>query len=265
MKIYRIMDDDSGASVGTLLYYENSRAFIIELVEGLDEWTAPLLLTAFVKKGILTIPRNISELWVRERVIPADRQNIGAILSNHRLKTYDEIKLLELSEGRCCQDSLYIQRIEELPDYVVERQKTNLVECLVAEAGYLLCFFADHTSRKIYAQELAHLEGMNKVLKNMPLFLSGRVGMGGYFLTFDNTYDVPAADLYRMGAQIPLGLEDMILFVHRNVYDTSQSCEELDCSRQNVDYLVKQGLITPVKKDVKGKLFLKSDVQRVEW
>lgn len=50
--------------------------------------------------------QRISLLWARERVIPSGRQNIGSILSNHRLKGYDEMKLLELSEERCSRDSL---------------------------------------------------------------------------------------------------------------------------------------------------------------
>ena len=56
MKIYEIFDDENKISIGVLLYYEKQRSFIIELQDNLDEWSAPLLLTNFVKKGIYTIP-----------------------------------------------------------------------------------------------------------------------------------------------------------------------------------------------------------------
>ena len=64
-------------------------------------------LQAMSKKKIYTIPRDISFLWVKERVIPSGRQNIKAILTQHHMETYDEIVILEISEGRCSQDSLY--------------------------------------------------------------------------------------------------------------------------------------------------------------
>ena len=92
MRIFEIYDEELARSVGSLLYYEKEHSFIIELEEWLDEWTAPLLFTDFVKKKQYTIPRDISLLWVRERIIPSNRQNINSILTQHRLKEYDEMK-----------------------------------------------------------------------------------------------------------------------------------------------------------------------------
>ena len=107
MKIYEILDRENELSIGTLIYYKKSRTFIIELQGYLDEWNAPLLMTSFVKRGIFTIPRDISLMWVRERIIPSGRQNIGMILNTHKLKEYDEMTFLEKSGGVCSQDSLY--------------------------------------------------------------------------------------------------------------------------------------------------------------
>ena len=90
----------------------------IELADRLDEWEAPLLFQGLVKKGIYTVPGAISALWVRERVIPNGRQNIGSILKNAKLKEYNEMALLKLSKGKCSQDGCYIEEIagEELPE-----------------------------------------------------------------------------------------------------------------------------------------------------
>ena len=68
--------------------YEKEKSFIIELTDSLDEWNAPLLFTNLVKKRIYTVPRDLSLLWVKERIIPSGRQNIRDILNNHkRLKS----------------------------------------------------------------------------------------------------------------------------------------------------------------------------------
>ena len=143
MKIYEMIDEENGISIGVLLYYENSREFIIELKEELDEWTAPVLFSGYVIKNIYTIPRSAGHMWVSERVVPLDRQNIGSILATHKLASYDEMKLLEISHGRCSQDSIYIRKADKLPDYAAARAKHNATECIVSSDRYLICFFAD--------------------------------------------------------------------------------------------------------------------------
>ena len=52
MKHFRIYDQDNQIEIGTLLYYEGDRAFIIELREELDAWTAPLMFAGMVERGI---------------------------------------------------------------------------------------------------------------------------------------------------------------------------------------------------------------------
>ena len=103
MKIYAIYDKETAKNLalGYLFYYEKANEYIIELNDWLDEWEAPILFQGLVKKGIYTVPRDVSLLWVRERVIPSGRQNIGSILKNARLKEYNEMALLALSKGKC--------------------------------------------------------------------------------------------------------------------------------------------------------------------
>ena len=97
MKTYAIYDEDwkMKCPIGYLYYYDKCNEFIIELSRELDKWEAPLLFSSYVEKSIYTIPKEVSMLWVRERVIPSGRQNIGSILKNHKMKSYDEMKLLE--------------------------------------------------------------------------------------------------------------------------------------------------------------------------
>lgn len=265
MKIFEIVDEENEISIGVLLYYEKEGTYIIELQDYLDEWTAPLLFASYVKKKIYTIPRTISFLWVKERVIPSGRQNISDILAHHKLKVYDEMKLLEISEGRCCQDSLFIKKIEKLPEYVVERTKKNMIECVISGDHVLLCFFADDIIKKVDITQITHVEGVDKVLKNKSLFQSGKVGTGGYSVTFNDSIDIPASVLYEAGEYIPLTIGDFIAFVQNNILDTTESCNILECSRQNISYMVKHQQLVPIKEEVKGNLYLKGDVLNNKW
>ncbi len=70
MRIYEIWDGESDLPVGILQYFEKERTYIIELQDYLDEWTALLLFSSFVRRGIYTMPRQESYLWVKERMIP---------------------------------------------------------------------------------------------------------------------------------------------------------------------------------------------------
>ena len=265
MRIYEIIDGENELSIGILLYYEKKKAFIIELQENLDEWTAPLLFTALVKKNQYTVPRDVSFLWVQERVIPIGRQNISDILKNHKLASYDEMKLLEISEGRCSQDSLYIKKTELLPDFAVKRREKNVVECIACERKELICFFADDTVKKINLNHLAHVKGVDKILEFDQLYQSCAVGVDGYAVTFNDSIDLPAGLLYDSGEVIPVSRNDFITFAKKNLLDTSECCQVLDCSRQNVAYMVKQQYLHPVKEEVKGNLYLKGDVLKNTW
>lgn len=265
MKIYEILDRENELSIGTLIYYKKSRTCIIELQGYLDEWNAPLLMTSFVKRGIFTIPRDISLMWVRERIIPSGRQNIGMILNTHKLKEYDEMTFLEKSGGVCSQDSLYIRKLTKMPEYVVERSKRNLKDCTLCENHILLCFFLDGSVRKAdldafsgnYALEDRDIE---KILRNDQLYRSGKITPGGYAVTFNDSIDIASSSLYKNSIEIPLKLDDFFSFVKNNVLDTTEACGSLQCSRQNLAYMVKKEQIDPIKEDVKGNLYLKGDV-----
>ena len=71
---------------------------------------APLIIAAFIEKNQRVIGKEWSLRWVRERVIPPDRQNIGQILRENNMKFYDEFPLLVSNQGRSCQDECYLVR-----------------------------------------------------------------------------------------------------------------------------------------------------------
>ena len=262
MKSYLIIDGEVERSIGVLLYYEKDNSYIIELEDTLDEWNAPLMFAPFVKRDIYTIPREICYLWVKERVVPSSRQNIDDILAHHNLKSYDEMRILEISGGRCSQDDMYIRRINKLPDYVVERAGRNVTECFISDESHMICFFADETVRKIDINELTEPDDVVKVAGNKALFETVKIGAGGYCITFNDSIDIPASVLYMSGAEIPLKPGDFMAFIRNDVLDTTQSCELLECSRQNLAYMIKKDRLRPLREEMNGNLYLKGDIIR---
>ena len=122
MKIFAIRDESAEIQVDLayLLYYELEKRFYIELPENADPWKTPLLLSTFLKKGETSINSYWSKMWVQQRIVPTDRQNLGQVLKDNHLMEYDEFDLLMLSMGRCAQDDYYLVPIDEkdLPEEI---------------------------------------------------------------------------------------------------------------------------------------------------
>lgn len=261
MRIYEIADEEFNHSVGCLLYFEKEKSFIIELKDCLDEWNAPLLMASHVKRGEYTIGREISLMWVKERIIPSGRQNISSILANAKMPIYDEMTLLEKSSGRCSQDKMYIKKMDYIPEYIRNRMDHNLVECVMRDDYSLLCFFEDQSVKKINLTALDNSE-VRKIMANDTVYLSGHIAAGGYLITFNDSIDIEAKVLYENGIDIPLSLSDFYAFVSQNTIDTSECCNVLGCTRQNLSNYIEKGVLTPIKRGVKGNLYTKGNIYR---
>lgn len=125
MKIFAVKDetDPSGKTLAWLFYYEAAKRFYIELPDDADPWETPLILSSFVERGEHSVNAYWSGLWVKQRIVPQDRQNLGFILKENGLEVYDEYKLLTLAQGRCAQDDYYLEptSADELPAGIAAR------------------------------------------------------------------------------------------------------------------------------------------------
>lgn len=103
MKIFVIRneEDKTRKNLAYLIYYEKDKRFYIELPDDADIWETPLILSSRLKRGEKTINAYWSKIWVQQRIIPQDRQNLGRILKDNGLDSYDEFKLLAMTDGRC--------------------------------------------------------------------------------------------------------------------------------------------------------------------
>lgn len=266
MKSYAIYDKDldRASPIGYLFYYEKAKGFIIELQKDLDEWEAPLLFQKSVREKKYTISNEISLMWVRERVIPSGRQNIGSILKNHNLKEYSEIAMLELSKGKSSQDACYIKAIDkdQIPQEIIERRNKNICECFPTEDKQIICMYKDDVVQKVDISLLSdRYNDITYVLKNKEILNSVKIGIGGYSIVFNDSIEVQTYDLRKIGKELPLSYTDLINFVRRNLINTTKACDMMQCSRQNLSYMVKTDKLQPIIIDTKENFYMKGDIE----
>ena len=267
MRVFAIRDETlpHEALLGYLIYYERSRAFYIELPDEADPWETPLLLSSFVQRGTRSVGSYWSRLWVQQRIVPQDRQNIGQILKENGLTEYSEFQMLLMSMGRCAQDECYLEEVDthELPTLLAERWKTK-VEDVVPLSGFrLLVFFRNGEVRLCGAEALSsgRVECAPYLVRE-ERFRTVEVQPGGYGVMWNDRAVISDRELYEKGESIPLSLDDLTGFVRDRIVSAGEAAQLLGCSRQNIDDLIKRGKLHPVRRDAKYKLFLKSEIMQ---
>ena len=270
MKIFAIRDaaDQSNKDLAYLFYYEINRKFYIELPEKADPWETPLLLASFVKNGEQSINSYWSRVWVQQRIVPSDRQNIGQILRDNGLKSYDEFALLILASGRCEQDDYYLVPIAEsaLPAQIVRRLNRKIEDVVSLQNSCLLVFFRDGTIRKCDLSAYFEKEKRFSILTKRPeYFARVQIQTGGYGVQWDENLTISYSTLYKMGNRVPLTAEDFKAFASERVINAAEAAEILNCSRQYINELVKADKLHPIKATEKNTLFLKSEVLKRNW
>ena len=270
MKIFAIRDESAEIQkdLAYLLYYELEKRFYIELLDGTDPWEMPLLLDSFLKSNETTVNSYWSKIWVEQRIIPSDRQNIGEILRDNHLKEYDEYELLMLAMGRCAQDDYYLVPIDEkdLPDKIIKRFATRIEDVLPLDDFSLLVFFRDGTIKKCELQKYFNSTRVfNILIKKPEYFKNVQMQTGGHGVAWDVNMDISDSMLYRIGRKVPLTATDFRNFVAHRVINATEAAELLGCSRQNIIDLTKRGKLHPLKSSDKNTLYLKSEIMKRNW
>lgn len=109
--------------VGYLEYDEKKESFHVRIAPDVHPNDLPFIMMLFAKRGIYDMTPEWSIRWVRDRIVPPGRQNIGQILKNHGLKHYDEMTIIESTKGRCAQDDFEI---------VPASEKANIRNCTIS-------------------------------------------------------------------------------------------------------------------------------------
>jgi predicted DNA-binding transcriptional regulator AlpA len=270
MKIFAIRDetDTEQRNLAYLLYYELEKLFFIELPEDADPWETPLLLDSFVKRNERTVNSYWSRLWVQQRIIPTDRQNLGRILKDNGLTEYDEYSLLMLSMGRCAQDNYCLVPMTEnaLPEEIRGRFLKRIEDVIPLDGCNLLVFFRDGMVKKCNLRDFFQSNRVFGILlDNEELFYHVQMQTGGYGVAWDTNMTISDATLYQMGVEVPLSAADFRNFVIHRVITAAEAAELLGCSRQNIDDLTRRGKLHPIKTSAKTTLYLKSEILKRNW
>lgn len=270
MKVFAIRDeyDKTNKNLAYLIYYEKAKRFYIELPEDSDPWDVPIILSSFVKEGQYTVNSYWSKIWVQQRIVPSDRQNIGQILRDNGLKTYDEYELLMLSQGRCEQDDCFLIPLKEteLPDDFKKRYAKKIEYVVPLESYKLIVFFRDgktkvFTAKKQFESIIKH----NRRYADKTVFNQVKIMPGGYGLTWGSVINITDEQIYEAGKTIPLGIDDFTSFVQQAVVSSTEAADILNCSRQNIDDLIRRDKLHPIKIYGKNKLFLRDEILQREW
>lgn len=266
MKIFAIRDesDPAGTTLAWLICYETAGRFYIELPDDADPWKTPLLLSSLLKKGEHSVNAYWSRIWVQQRIVPPDRQNLGQILRDNGLESYDEFALLMKAQGRCAQDTYYLVPLteQELPDSLADRFRKKVEAVVPLQEHKLLVFFRDGLVRKC---TVPPLRALLPVLNRDELFRTVTVQPGGYGVCWGENMELADDLLYKSGQTVPLSFADFLSFAESCIVNTAEAADLLDCSRQNINDLVRRGKLHPVITTPKNMLFLKSGLMQRKW
>ena len=279
MKSYVIRDEShtSGAKdIGILLYYERADCFYIELYSEINEWEAPFMLASYVRRGCFSIDSEWSRHWVEVRVVPPDRQNLGMILRDNGMKSYDIHRLLVLNNGRCAQDDLFINRIKE-SDWPVEiktRMQSKIREAVPLSDGRLWVLFRDGMTRFYdhgwlksrlpwLPDKTKHTDSSTLGIDDMDRFFRLSVEPGGHGIEWERTSRIKAGELRQDGVQLPLTSDDLLEIMRSRMANTTEASVMLHCSRQYINELTAKGTLHPVRTEHNSRWFLRSELEEL--
>ena len=279
MRAYAIRDAsiDKSRDLAWLLYYERDDTFHIEISEDVDEWNAPLILSSFVKRGMRSLDPYWSRVWVEQRIVPRDRQNLGMILKKYGMKDYDAHRLLVLADGRCAQDECFIAPLKAVSfPHELSQRLAKTLSCIVTVPDRTLLFFRDGLMESISdtaLQELPFWENAvfcavdserERLKERLRLYRERLVGItmqpGGHGITISDDCHIPEYILRSGGTSLPVSASDFKAYLQQELIDTAEAAMVMGCTRQNIQDLVRRGKIRPVMTLRNNFLFLRNEL-----
>lgn len=265
MRLYALRNEacEEAGILACLECYERPRAFYFELSPQADPWDLPFVLHEHAMRGQLTIGALWSLRWVRTRIVPRERQNLGEILRVNGLSAYDEGRLIDLTRGRCSQDDCYLTDVgrEGPPDWYADRLKERLTEAVAL--SHLRMVVMRHDGEALLCdvgEELGGRREFAPVVASEDRFCRMSLQPGGHGVQWGERLHVSASTLTSLGTRLPLGADDVAAIASQSLCDTREAANILGCTRQNVADLVRRGKLVPVRTGARSMLFLRRDV-----
>lgn len=114
LRRYKIKSDSKKEQdkFAILTWDDEEDIYHISIPEDINPMWLPAIPMLWWKKGVYEINDKFARRFVKERVIPPERQNIGEVLKKIGVKRYSEMAIIEYCTGRCCMDDFCVERIE---------------------------------------------------------------------------------------------------------------------------------------------------------
>ena len=96
-----------------LTYDEETATYGLIIPKDAERQELPAIPYLLQKKGVYEANDQFARMFVKERVIPPERQNIGMIMRKIGIRRYREFDLLVYNEGRSCQDDFILKEVTE--------------------------------------------------------------------------------------------------------------------------------------------------------
>lgn len=267
MKIYAIRDDEERPyeEFGYLFYYETDKKFYIELLSDSDPGRMPFILRDKAEEKCYTLDSSWSRIWVQQRIIPAERQNLGSILKEYHLSEYDEYQMLLLANGRCEQDHCYLSPVSEqdLPEEILSRRQRNLSYSIPIGPSEDLVSLCDGTLLRVRLDEIVRCKTTEAMYKRLLAYyhrLHLAIQQGGYEAEAADNVTFTAEEIRSHGENIRISDEELRRAMAESLINTAESAGILGCSRQYIQQCVTRGVIIPVRSFPKDAVFRKQDI-----
>lgn len=263
MKIFVLKNDYVDRDIlAYIFYYTKKKEWYIELADDVDEWDLPFILEHFARHGQKTIDAYWSREFVRARIVPTDRQNLGTILKDNHLDEYDEFQLFTIADGRCSQDECYIERITiaSLPSYIKERQHLSITSTTITDDGLMITLKNDDVYHISLEKITKDYEWMKRILFYADRLHSIHADCSGKYIVWQDHRSLPIDYILHHGTKLPISATVLKNFASNAIISTTEATEILNCSRQNLNDLVKRGRLNPVAIKSPTTLYYKEDI-----
>ena len=262
MRIFSIKDETlpSEVTLAYLIYLKLSNTFYIEVPDNADPSDLPLILSTLFRGKKRTIDPFWSRRWVQYRIVPSERQNIGQIIRENGLREYDEFSLLLRSMGRCEQDDCYMEEVFEcdLPTWLLERWENRIEEIIPLDTPELLVLCRNGVKR-VNANSLCAKYSVPFSM-DQQVFDKAEILPGGFGVKWNGGALFLYSDLPKEAEKIDLSDQMLQKYVQCRLISMSEVCRMLNCSRQNIDDLIRRGKLHPVQSMGNNTLFRKSEI-----
>ncbi len=239
MRVFKIKE--KSVCYGYLFVAQAMDKAYIELIKGNFDY--PLFFNEFARKDIYTINCDQTRMWILERVIPYERQNIAAILRENNLKAYNEYEMFILAKGKSSMDGTSLEEIsmQDINDQIKERRQL-LIQDFILDKSSLIVFFRNGAT-KMFSLPTEHSDN--------PFLSEFRDE-----IIFSQKERYSYVALFNSGKDINFSYDSLKAYLANNLLDASEVASIKGVTRQNISLQKKEGKLHPIK----DRYYLKNDV-----